>query len=66
MRAFGDQLLVASKEELLLVDEGLDVVRRIHLNFMIEDFDIVDNDTLVVCCTGSVAHVNLRGASTRD
>jgi hypothetical protein len=59
MRAFGDELLVASREDLLLVNEDLEVVRRIHLNFMIEDFDIVDDDTLVVCGAGSVAHVNL-------
>jgi hypothetical protein len=66
LMAFGDELLVASREELLLVDEDLEVVRRIHLNFMIEDFDIVDDETLVVCGPGSVAHVNLaQGIYTR-
>ncbi|MHC2283175.1 hypothetical protein ACVME8_009818 [Bradyrhizobium diazoefficiens] len=54
-----DQLLVASREELLLVDEDLEVVRRIPVNFMIKDMAVVDSDTLVVCGPGSVAHVNL-------
>ncbi|NOJ44726.1 PQQ-binding-like beta-propeller repeat protein [Bradyrhizobium archetypum] len=54
-----EQLLVASREEVLLVDEDLEVLRRIPVNFMIKDMAVVDNDTLIVCGPGSVAHVNL-------
>lgn len=66
LRALGGELIVASKEELLLVDEELEVLRQIHLNFMIADLAIIDKDTLVVCGPGNIAHVNLaQGIYTR-
>jgi hypothetical protein len=66
LRSFGDEMLVAAGEELLLVSEDLEITRRIHLNFRINDFDIIDDDTLVVCGHGNVAHVNFaQGIFTR-
>jgi hypothetical protein len=58
LHSFGDKMLVATGEEIVLVDEDLEVLRRIHLHFRINDFDIVDDETLVVCGHGSIAHVN--------
>jgi hypothetical protein len=66
LHSFGEQMLVATGEEIVLVDEELEIVRRIHLHFKIHDFDIVDDDTLVVCGHGSIAHVNFaQGVFTR-
>jgi hypothetical protein len=58
LRAFGEEMLVATGEEIVLVGEDMEIARRIHLHFRINDFDIVDDDTLVVCGRGSIAHVN--------
>jgi hypothetical protein len=66
LRALGDTLLVASREDLLVVDEELEILRRIHLNFLVTDLDVVDPDTLVACGPGNVTHVNLaQGIYTR-
>jgi hypothetical protein len=59
-------VLVAADDNLHFVDEGLQVVRKIPIEFFIKDMCLLSHATLILCGDGKLAHVNLsKGIYTR-
>jgi hypothetical protein len=66
MLVHDNRVLVAAGDNLLVVDEGLRIVRKIPIDFHINDMALLSHATLILCGDGKLAHVNLsKGIYTR-
>lgn len=66
MLVHGNSVLVAAGDSLLFVDEDFRVVRKLPIDFYINDMCLLGHTTLVLCGAGKLAHVNLsKGIYTR-
>jgi WD40 repeat protein len=62
----GSEIVVASGSELLFVDEGLEIKRRIRTEQAVADMSLLNDATLAVCGVGHISLVNLaKGVFTR-
>lgn len=66
MLVHDDRVLVAADDRLLFIDDELEVVRKLSMDFPINDMCLLNRATLIVCGNGKLAHVNLsKGIYTR-
>lgn len=57
---------MASGDRVLFVDEELNATLRIPVDFKVRDMFLLNEDTMLACGDGHVAHINLRsGAYSR-
>ena len=61
MTVHGERLIAASGEHLQFLDEDLNTVQRVGVDFKISDMVFVGRDAMIVCGAGHIAHVNLQG-----
>jgi hypothetical protein len=66
MLVHDERVLVAAGDNLLFVDESLEIVRKLPIDFFINDMCLLSHATLILCGHGKLAHVNLsKGIYTR-
>jgi hypothetical protein len=66
MLVHDERVPVAAGDNLLFVDESLNIVRKLPIDFFINDMCLLSHATLILCGHGKLAHVNLsKGIYTR-
>jgi hypothetical protein len=66
MLLHADRVLVAAGHGLHFIDEELQVIRKMSIDFIIKDMCLLSHATLILCGDGKLAHVNLsKGIYTR-
>jgi hypothetical protein len=62
----GDDLVVASDENVVFISRALKIKHTVPVQFRVQDMAFLNNDTVVACGMNQLAHVNLsKGTYTR-